>query len=108
MGAAAGQKLEMPQPVRLRRLEEREYRRFGPRICPGGDMYRQHLDFMAWAAAYDEGGEDMRSRAMHDAWSSWWQLCGPPAHRCRAPGEISHLLHPFFNKPSHWRGKITI
>ena len=62
-------RLEMPQPVRLRRLEEREYRRFGPRICPGGDMYRQHLDFMAWAAAYDEGGEDMRSRAMHDAWS---------------------------------------
>ena len=54
--------------VRIERIRKREAARFGERIAPGGDMHAQHLAFLKWAAAYDEGGMDMRSKAVHDAW----------------------------------------
>lgn len=54
--------------VRLSRLKKREYERFGDRILPGGDMYTDHVKFLAWAGQYDIGGPEMRSRVMHDAW----------------------------------------
>ena len=61
-------RIEMEQELRIARLELREKDRFGDRIAPGGDMYRQHLDFIAWAKSYDTGGMNMRSKAKHDAW----------------------------------------
>lgn len=61
------------QSVRIRRLEEREYARFGGRIMPGGDMYVEHMRFLAWAAEYDTGDIHMRSRAKHDAWEKLLQ-----------------------------------
>ena len=36
-------------------------------------MYKNHTDFIAWAASYDEGGTEMRSRAMHDEWQKLLQ-----------------------------------
>ena len=54
--------------TRLQRLKEREYRRFGNRICPGGDMYDEHIKFLAWASKYDTGDITMRSKAKHDEW----------------------------------------
>lgn len=54
--------------VRLERLKKREYEKFGERIAPGGDMYKNHLEFLEWAGKYDTGSVDMRSKAMHDEW----------------------------------------
>lgn len=54
--------------LRLERLHAREYARFGSRILEGGDMYREHLEFLDWASRYDTGGVEMRSRAKHDQW----------------------------------------
>lgn len=34
----------------------------------GGDMYETHRDFIDWAASYDNGGLDMRSKSKHDEW----------------------------------------
>jgi hypothetical protein len=48
---------------------------FGSRIDIGGDMYDKHTQFMNWAASYDEGGVDIRSRAKHDEWQK--QLACP-------------------------------
>ena len=56
--------------IRLARLAARERMRFGTRLDPGGDMYEEHLKFMAWAAQYDDGGLNMRSKASHDAWQT--------------------------------------
>ena len=42
----------------------------GARIEPGGDMYRQHMEFIEWAKSYDTGDLRMRSRAKHDAWQT--------------------------------------
>lgn len=61
--------LRVPTEVRLRRLRERERARFGAAaLAPGGAMHENHAAFLAWAAAYDAGGTDMRSLARHVAW----------------------------------------
>jgi adenylate kinase family enzyme len=60
--------LSIPPEVRMERLRRREHARFGERILPGGDMYEQSQAFLAWAASYDEGGLDIRSRQRHDQW----------------------------------------
>ena len=53
---------------RIERLMRREREHFGNRIDTGGDMYENHQEFLNWAAAYDDGGLDMRSKAKHDEW----------------------------------------
>jgi adenylate kinase family enzyme len=59
----------IPQEIRIARLTEREQRRFGQEaLVPGGAMHDAHVAFMNWAAAYDEGGDDMRSRRRHEQW----------------------------------------
>jgi hypothetical protein len=50
------------------RLYHRERQRFGARIMPGGDMYEQSQAFLQWAASYDDGDVNMRSRRLHDQW----------------------------------------
>jgi adenylate kinase family enzyme len=54
--------------VRIARLKEREKKEFGSRIDDGGDMYKNYLEFIEWAAAYDTGNVMMRSKAKHDEW----------------------------------------
>ena len=61
-------RIEMEQALRLERIRQREQRKFGPRIEPGGDMYETHRAFMEWAKSYDTGGPEMRSRVKHDQW----------------------------------------
>ena len=61
-------RIEMDSSVRIARLIQREKGRFGARIEPGGDMYRQHLEFIEWAKSYDTGGIHIRSKAKHDEW----------------------------------------
>lgn len=58
-----------PSEVRLKRLEQREYQRFGERIRFGGDMEEEHKRFLAWAAEYDDGGMEVRSALLHREWS---------------------------------------
>jgi adenylate kinase family enzyme len=60
--------LWVPCEIRLERLHHREYERYGQRIMPGCDMYEQSQAFLDWAASYDEGGLDMRSRQLHEQW----------------------------------------
>jgi adenylate kinase family enzyme len=62
--------LRVPHNVRMERLHRREHARFGERILTGGDMYEVSQAFLAWAASYDEGGLDKRSRQRHDQWLS--------------------------------------
>lgn len=61
-------RVETATQIRIERLKKRELEHFGDRIRFGGDMYQNHLDFMEWAAAYDDGGLDMRSKQEHDEW----------------------------------------
>lgn len=64
--------LTAPTELRLARLAERERRRYGAAIEPGGPLHAHHLDFMAFAAAYDTGAFTStltgRHLARHEAW----------------------------------------
>lgn len=60
--------VETPTSIRLERLKAREHDQFSDRIKPGGDMHQSHLDFLTWAAQYDDGGLDMRSKAQAQKW----------------------------------------
>jgi adenylate kinase family enzyme len=60
--------LWIPHDLRMARLYHRERQRFGERIMPGGDMYEQSQAFLEWAASYDDGDVNMRSRRLHDQW----------------------------------------
>jgi adenylate kinase family enzyme len=60
--------LSADKDTRLQRLSAREFQRFGARIQPGGDMYRNHEDFIKWAAAYDVAGLEIRSKRLHEEW----------------------------------------
>lgn len=46
--------LEVPKEIRMRRVRERSFRKFGGRMLPGGDLYRREEDFFALAAARPE------------------------------------------------------
>lgn len=61
-------RVETDTEIRIDRLKKRERAQFGNRIDMGGDMYENHRDFIDWAASYDHGGLDMRSRLKHDEW----------------------------------------
>ena len=56
-------RLETDTEIRIDRLRKREKENFGERIELGGDMYQNHKDFIEWAASYDDGGLDIRSKA---------------------------------------------
>jgi adenylate kinase family enzyme len=60
--------LEVPTEMRLERLRRRERGRFGEALLPGGAMHENHLEFLEWAAHYDDGLLPGRSRPRHEAW----------------------------------------
>jgi adenylate kinase family enzyme len=57
-----------PSEIRMKRLKQREYERYGERICKGGDMYEEHIKFINYAMAYDTGDTNIRSRKLHEEW----------------------------------------
>jgi adenylate kinase family enzyme len=61
--------LLVPTEVRLARLRARERERYGEAaLASGGRLHEASLAFLEWAAAYDGGTHDGRSRARHEAW----------------------------------------
>ncbi len=61
-------RVETDTHIRLERLKLREREKFGSRIDINGDLYANYIKFMNWAASYDHGGIDMRSKVKHDNW----------------------------------------
>ncbi len=61
--------LYVPVDTRMKRLVRREMQRYPiESISTGGDMYGSHKAFIEWAAAYETGGMEMRSLALHNEW----------------------------------------
>ncbi|HYJ81428.1 MAG TPA: AAA family ATPase [Allosphingosinicella sp.] len=60
--------LEVPTEMRLDRLRKREKERFGDSLLPGGAMHDTHIEFIEWAAHYEDGTQPGRSRPKHEAW----------------------------------------
>ena len=68
-----------PTTIRLERLRQRERERFGERVLAGGDMFEIHQDFIAWAARYDAGDVDGKTRARHEEYLRTQRM---PVIRC--------------------------
>ncbi|MCD4701305.1 MAG: AAA family ATPase [Candidatus Aegiribacteria sp.] len=63
--------LRVPSDTRIQRLKKREIDRYGAEIQnPDDPRHEIYKGFLEWAAAYDTGGLDMRSKAMHEKWLS--------------------------------------
>lgn len=62
--------LLLPHDVRMKRLKQREYERYGQEIFEGGHQYEQSQEFLQWAALYDTAGLEVRSKALHEEWLS--------------------------------------
>lgn len=61
--------LTLNRDIRMARLVHRERERYGTAaLKPGGAMHEQHRAFLDWAADYDDGGLEIRSRVGHESW----------------------------------------
>lgn len=60
--------LWIPQDIRLERLQQREFQRYGNEILTGGSKHEQYKEFMEWASLYDSAGMEVRSRILHEHW----------------------------------------
>lgn len=61
--------VETRQGIRLERLEERERRRYGREaVAAGGSRHEAVSAFLDWAAHYEDGLREGRSRQRHEAW----------------------------------------
>ncbi len=63
-------------PIRLERLQAREYAKFGERILEGGDLYPMHKRFLDMAARYDSNGSPNA-----DAHAEWAKTLSCPVLR---------------------------
>lgn len=62
--------LWIPTEIRIKRLIERQRSRYGKEIEPEGNRYHSNLNFIDWASKYDDGGLEIRSKALHEQWIS--------------------------------------
>ena len=60
--------LDTPTALRLARIARRQRVRYGGAIAPGGALHDEHRAFLDWAAQYDSGQREGRSRPRHEAW----------------------------------------
>lgn len=64
--------LWLPPEIRLKRLKEREFERYGSAIYENPDRNKAYQEFMEWASKYDidpkESGFTGRSLKVHEDW----------------------------------------
>ncbi len=60
--------INLAKKIRINRIREREFNRFGERILPGGDLYTQHENFLQWVSDYEDNPDTLRSRRQHLLW----------------------------------------
>ncbi|OLF52647.1 AAA family ATPase [Pseudomonas chlororaphis] len=60
--------LRLDPEIRLQRLRQREFQRYGEHIHEGGERHAATQAFLAWAAGYDCGGQGTRSLRRHESW----------------------------------------
>lgn len=59
--------VRVPHDIRMERIKNREFERFGDEIFPGGKRYEHSQEFLEWAAGYEtETGR--RSLQAHEKW----------------------------------------
>ncbi|ASK63994.1 hypothetical protein CFK37_18450 [Virgibacillus phasianinus] len=60
--------LWIPQGIRIARLQQREFERYGNEVLAGGSKYDHSKEFIKWASLYDHAGMEVRSKTSHEHW----------------------------------------
>ncbi|TQR19444.1 hypothetical protein [Psychrobacillus vulpis] len=60
--------LWIPENIRLERLQQREFERYGDEILADGSKHEQYKKFIEWASLYDSAGMEVRSKILHENW----------------------------------------
>jgi len=60
--------MNLDKDIRIKRIIDRETKRFGKRVLPGGDLFEQHQSFLQWVSDYENNPETQRSRRQHLLW----------------------------------------
>lgn len=58
----------VPKDIRINRLKNREYERYGDEILKGRSQHKKYVDFIEWAESYDDGTKSGRSLFKHRSW----------------------------------------
>lgn len=81
--------LSADQEQRMQRLHDREVRRYGAAVEPGGEREAAYHDFMDWARGYEDPDFDGRNRARHEQWLS---ALACPVLRLESTRPVSELV----------------
>lgn len=57
--------LAVPREIRLQRVQNRSFQKFGSRMLPGGDLYEQEKHFLAFVKARAENSVEEWARSMN-------------------------------------------
>jgi SAM-dependent methyltransferase/shikimate kinase len=90
--------LTAPTEIRMKRIENREYARWGDRVCRGGDMYESQKKFREFAAKRDVGLLERRAL----------EYSCPVVYydSTRTPGEIVNEILTYINTLNHYDALI--
>lgn|GEM_PF-789806 len=90
--------LTAPTEIRMKRIENREYARWGDRVCRGGDMYETQKKFREFAARRDVGLLEQRAL----------EYSCPVVYydSTRTPGEIVDEILTYINTLNHYDALI--
>jgi adenylate kinase family enzyme len=84
--------------VRMQRIREREVKRYGEAVMPGGVMHQSSQEFIAWASGYDSGHLSGRSRKRHEAWLARLPC---PVFRLENAQDLDTLIEDAFRAVQH-------
>lgn len=79
--------IEVPRDVRLQRVRERSYQKFGSRMLPEGDLYESEERFFEFVASRPE-----------DTVEKWAQLVGCPIIRVDGTQSIEESIRYIINE----------
>lgn len=82
--------LWIKEDIRLERLAEREFVRYGKASLYGSSHYEQSQAFLEWASLYDHAGLEVRSRKQHE---HWLQDVTCPILRIEGDYSVSERVH---------------
>jgi len=90
--------LTTPTEIRMKRIENREYARWGDRVCEGGDMYESQKKFREFAATRDVGLLEQRAL----------EYSCPVVYYdgTKTPGEIVDEVLTYINTRNHYDALI--
>lgn len=96
--------LYIPHEIRMERLKNREFGRYGSVIYENKERNQQYMAFMEWASGYDDNSTDGRNLAAHE---SWIQTLSCPLLELRGDFSVSKRVDAVLTKLETLNDKST-